>query len=328
MILNTQNLANTSASKVNVFSIKNDWRKRYIQVANLSTFNAALPAIKQIKITEQEITGILRNKQKTLKKWKPKNVKQNITVFNKELKTSLFQFFPKDGVMVIPYEIVFYNTKNKVEEQISQKYPQFMSYDLQLDPSSFKEYFKMKEETLSLLDDSDYDDVLYSFYSDNIFGTKKFTSYIWYDIRALNVKKMETGPVIILEGYIYFWGDLFLETYLKDSLIEYKKYLFTREFTLKPNKMIPMFLRYKSGNIFYDWTCWRIKNYFKEGSNVIDDMFRSHLGLKDWRGISIDVRFENLKDFCITFNGIYRKDAIPNEMIFNDITRNKTLRHF
>ena len=220
--LDVRNLYQSVLSKPTIQTVGNDWRKRYIQVANFSNFNAASKSVSS-KLTAQEIIGIIKKKEKTIRKWKPKSKTKKIIVFGSQLKTQLYQFFPQEGVMAIPFEITFYNTKNKVEEEISKTYNKFMDWNLQLSPGDFKEYFKMKEDILNKLDDSDYEDVLLNFYEDSWFGTKKFQSYIWYDIRSINVKKIGIGsgetPAIIIEGFIYFWGDLFLEDYLKKSII-------------------------------------------------------------------------------------------------------------
>lgn len=324
MILDTGKLITTSLTKTTLQSVGNDWRKRYIQVANFSNFNAASKGISN-KLTSQEIIGILKNKSRSLKKWKSKNKTKKIKVFNSQLKTQLYQFFPQEGVMTVPFEITLYNTKNKTEESIAKKYPNFLDWNLILGPGDFKNYFKMKEEILNGLDESDYEDILLQFYEESWFGTKKFQSYIWYDIRSVNIKNLpidsDLKPVIIIEGYIYLWGDLFLEKYLKDSLIEYKKYFGTREFILRPNKITPLFLRIHSGNTFQDWMRERIRKYFIEGSNAIDDIFKAQLGRKDWRDISITVEPEGLKDIKIIFSGIYNRDAIPSERIWNDSSR-------
>lgn len=316
IITNVNNLYSTALTKPTVYTVSNDWRKRYVQVANFSNFNAASKET-SIKLTQQEVTGIINKKQKTLKKWKPKNRTKKISVFNSQLKTSLYQFFPKEGVMAIPFEITFYNTKNKIENKISQNYKQFMDWNLQLQPSEYKDYFKMKEEILNQLDDSDYEDILLCFYEDSWFGTKKLKSYIWYDVRTINIKNiaMSDGnvPVIIMTGFMYFWGDLFLEEHLRKSLIEYNKYLGIREFIIRPEKMIPIFLRYSSGSTFQDWMKERILKYFKEGSNPIDEIFKVQLGLRDWRGINIHVSNEGMKDIKIVFSGVYRggNEIIP-----------------
>lgn len=325
MILDTGKLITTALTKPTIQTVGNDWRKRYIQVANFSNFNAASKGISN-KLTAQEIIGIIKKKEKIIKKWKPKNKTKKIKVFGSQLKTQLYQFFPQEGVMAIPFEITFYNTSSNVEEELAVRYQRFLDWNLILSPGDFKDYFKMKEEILNKLDDSDYEDILLHFYEDLWFGTKKFQSYVWYDIRSVNIKNLaldgsKGNPAIIIEGYIYFWGDLFLEKYLKDSLIEYKKYFGTREFTLRPNKITPLFLRIHSGNTFQDWMRERIRKYFIEGSNAIDDIFKTQLGRKDWKGVMIAVEPEGIKDLKIIFNGIYNRDAIPSERIWNDSSR-------
>jgi hypothetical protein len=75
--LDVRNLYQSVLSKPTIQTVGNDWRKRYIQVANFSNFNAASKSVSS-KLTAQEIIGIIKKKEKTIRKWKPKSKTKKI----------------------------------------------------------------------------------------------------------------------------------------------------------------------------------------------------------------------------------------------------------
>lgn len=318
----TQNLYNTAKSVPNTYTISNDWRKRYIQVANFFSFQSTAKGITN-KLTEQEIKGILNKKQKTLKKWKTKNRTQKLTVFSADLKTALYQFFPKNGVLSMPFEMIIYKTESKIEHKIAKKYPQFMDWNIQIIGDQFKEYFKMKEETLNGLSDNDYEDVMLYFHSQNWFGTKKTVPHVWYDLRSLNIKVLEIGPVIYLEGYVHFWIDLFLETYLPDSVLETKNTFGGKEFIIRPYKILPLFLRYNTGNMIQEWIAKRIIYLFKNHQHPLSKMFKTVLmsekKIKKSSRLKMNITSNpiGLKDYSIVFS-LFKSTFLSSEDLVFD----------
>jgi hypothetical protein len=176
----------------------------------------------------------------------------------------------------------------------------------------------MKEETLNGLTPNDYEDVLLYFHSQNWFHSKKLFPYVWYDLRSLNIKILGTGPVIYLEGYVHFWTDLFLETYLADSLLEVKSNFGEKEFILRPYRALPLFLRYNSGNTVQEWIAQRIVYLFKNPQHPISKMFKDLLSTnkknnrkqKDSKlKLNITSKAVGLKDYSITFS-LFKKNLL------------------
>ena len=101
-----------AASKSSSLKIEDDYRKRYISVANIFSFDPTANINLQKKLTDGEITNILKRKKKELKKWSEPPKGMDLKIFSHKVHTQLYEFYPKTGVMTIPFEIIIFDTTN------------------------------------------------------------------------------------------------------------------------------------------------------------------------------------------------------------------------
>lgn len=301
-----------ATSKPSSLKIENDYRRLYLPVSNLFSFDPTANINLQRKLTNSEIVSTLKRKKKELKKWKepPKGMK--LSVHSHKLMTKLYEFYPSTGTMVIPYEIIIFDTNSGIEFKIQEKYPDLVQWNLQLmDVEALKRYYGMIKELLTGLNKADFKDVLYYFFDHRYFYPHRtFKPWIWYDVRTLDIKPfpikgVQDYPAIILKGYLFFWGELWFENYLRESLIEKESGFGYRNFTISPNVVPPLFLTYPNKTLVYDWMIEKIGILIKEEDNIVSNIFKNQLGLTTFKDVKITVARSGNKDFKIIFENIF-----------------------
>ena len=301
-----------SKAKPSSLKLEKDYRKQYLAVANLFDFDPTANINLQRRITDNEMIETLRRKKKELKKWKEPKKGMDLSVHSHHVHTALYQFFPKTGSMIVPYEIIIFDTSTGIEFKIQEKYPDLVQWNLQLNSIELlKRYYKMIGELLAGISKKDFKDVMWFFYDHRYyFPHRTFKPWIWYDVRTLDIKPfpikgVQDYPAIILKGYLFFWGELWLEQYLRESLIEKESGIGYRSFTISPNVSPPILYTYPNKTLVYDWIIERVGELIKQEDNIISNIFKIELGLTTFKDIKISVSKSGIKDFKIIFENVF-----------------------
>jgi hypothetical protein len=301
-----------ATSKPSSLKIEDDYRRQYLPVSNLFSFDPTANINLQRKLTNSEILSILKRKKKELKRWREPKKGMNLKVHSHKLMTRLYEFYPSSGTMVIPYEIIIFDTNSGIEFKIQEKYPDLVQWNLQLmSVEALKRYYGMIKELLGGINKEDFKDVLYFFFDHRYFYPhRSFKPWIWYDVRTLDIKPfpikgVQDYPAIILKGYMYFWGELWFEKYLRESLIEKESGVGYRNFTISPNVVPPLFLTYPNRTLVYDWMTEKIGTLIKQEDNIVSNIFKNQLGLTSFKDVKITTTRSGNKDFKIIFENIF-----------------------
>ena len=301
-----------AASKPSSLKIENDYRKQYISVANIFSFDPTANINLQKKLTDGEITNILKRKKSELKKWKEPSKGMNLKVFSHKVYTQLYEFYPRTGMMTIPFEIIIFDTKSGIEFKIQEKYPDLVQWNLELNSiEKLKRYYGMIKELLSGISKQDFKDIMWFFYDHRYyFPHRSYKPWIWYDVRTLDIKpfpikNVQDYPAIILKGYLFFWGELWLEKYLRESIIEKESGIGYRNFTIYPNMTPPILYTYPNKSLIREWIVERIGVLIKQEDNIISNIFKNQLGLTTFKDVRITVSLSGSKDFKITFENLF-----------------------
>ena len=325
------NLYDSSSAKASSLKIEDDYRRQFLPVSNLFSFDPTANINLQRKILNSEIKVILNKKKKELKKWKSPPHGMDLKVHSYKLYTPLHEFYPESGTLVVPYEIIIYDTNSGIEFKIQEKYPDLVQWNLNLmSVEALKRYYGMIKELLAGLSKKDLKDILFHFYDQRyFFPNKTFKPWVWYDIRTLDIKPfpikgVQDYPGIIIKGYIYFWGDLWLEKYIRDSLIEKESGFGFRNFLIMPQNIPPIFFTYPNRTQAMDWMLEKIGNLIKEEDNIISNIFKTQLGVNTFKNIKVSVSKSGIKDIKITFENVF---YLPNEQNWG-IKTNVKLKDF
>jgi len=299
-------------SKPSSLTIETDYRRQYLPVSNLFSFDPTANINLQRKLTNSEIISALKRKKAELKKWKEPLKGMNLKVHSHKLMTKLYEFYPSSGTMVIPYEIIVFDTNSGIEFKIQEKYPDLVRWNLELmSIEALKRYYGMIKELLGGLNKEDFKDILYFFFDHRYFYPhRSFKPWIWYDIRTLDIKPfpikgVQDYPAVIIKGYLFFWGELWFEKYLRESIIEKESGVGYRNFTIMPNMVPPLFFTYPNKTLVYDWMIQKIGNLIKEEDNIVSNIFKNQLGLTSFKDVKITTTRSGIKDFKIIFENIF-----------------------
>lgn len=321
------NLYDASNIKASSLKIEDDYRKRFIPVSNLFSFDPTENINLQKKLLNSEIKSMLNRKKKELKKWRAPKNGMNLKVHSHQMKTQLYEFYPESGTLVVPYEIIIYDTNSGIEFKIQEKYPDLIQWNLQLmSIEALRRYYGMIKELLGGLSKVDLTEILYFFYDHRyFFPNKTFKPWIWYDIRTIDIKPfpikgVQDYPGIIVKGYMFFWGDLWLEKYIRESIIEKESGFGFRNFLIMPNMIPPIFFTYPNKTLVTDWMIERIGTLIKEEDNIVSNIFKTQLGLTSFKNIKIIVSKSGPKDIKISFENVF---LLPNEKKWGTETSRK-----
>jgi hypothetical protein len=321
------NLYDASSAKASSLKIEDDYRRKFLPVSNLFSFDPTANINLQRKLLNSEVKTILNKKKKELKKWKSPPLGMNLKVHSHRLYTQLYDFYPESGMLVVPYEIIIYDTNSGIEFKIQEKYPDLVQWNLQLmSIEALKRYYGMIKELLGGLNKEDFKDILFHFFDNRyFFPNKSFKPWIWYDVRTLDIKPfpikgVQDYPGIIVKGYMFFWGDLWLEKYIRDSLIEKESGFGFRNFLITPYNIPPIFFTYPNKTLVTDWMLEKIGNLIKEEDNIVSNIFKTQLGVNTFKDIKISVSKVGIKDIKITFEDVF---YLPNEKNWGTKTQTK-----
>jgi hypothetical protein len=316
--LKFETLWDASASKASSLNLTNDYRKRYLQVADSSTLDATYNSSLSPKLTPQSIRSLLRRKLLQLKRWRGNNLDgltlknvPSFKLYNYSFNNTLFEFYKTGGLVVIPFELGFYDSASGIEKKLALEYPDLISeYPRVLGLEEMKQLHEMKTKLLNGLSPSDFNSILSHFYFKNYFRPeKKIRKYTWYDIRQIDLKMRNVGttltPVVTVKGNLYFWSELWLRSYLRSAEIKKVVRFGSVTYTIFPRYIPPYFLFSTNHAIITRWITKELSRLIVSGYNTLSNFVRSDLGLNENTILSVSTRPLGLKDYEITVNKVW-----------------------
>ena len=307
--------ANSKASSLNFLQ---DYRVRYVQVADSPTENATLNPSLSPKLTPQTVRRYLQKKYLQLRNWRGNTLNGSVlknrptfSLFSYKYLNVLYEFYKVGGLAVVPYELSFYNSSTRIEERLVQQYPDLVSeYPTALSLEQLRQLHEMKKKLLSCLGDADYNSVLAHFYHSNYYKPEKvIRKYTWYDVRQVelklrNVNNVQT-PVVTFKGNLYFWSELWLRSYLRRAEIKKVVRFGNVTYTLYPRYLPPYFLLSTNVTLVQRWVCTELSRLVTSGYNTFSNFVRTDLGVSDITKLNVTVRNVGLKDYEVTVSRVW-----------------------
>jgi len=265
------------------------------------------------KISNSQKTNIILEFRRIIKKWKKDTtVKNNLKIFNKKIDYQLKQFWDdKTGLVCVPFEMTFKNSENKIEQQVAKDYPEFYTWNmLDLNDQKVRDrFYRMKGDLERGLTEDDRLAILQSFFDDKLFyPKKKYLPYLTLDITSTIVKPFgePASPHIILEGRLFFYGKQWLDLWMAESKIGFKKYFGGRKLSFYWKDMPPSFLMDMNQTLFRDWIAAEVARRFKDKESVEFSLANKLIEKRDFSKVSVTANWKDRNNLEVNFEGIFQ----------------------